>query len=69
MLRNAMYRLVMNGEHAISQLRSLGAMDPHEFAVKNVKEMGVDAKLFCLNFAPFILRISVPVINLDEDLV
>jgi len=62
-----MYRLVMNGEHSISQLPSLGAMDPHDFAVKDVKEMGVDAKLFCLNFAPFILRISVSIINLDED--
>jgi hypothetical protein len=64
-----MNRLVLEGKYPIARLPLLFEMDPLNFAVQHIKEMGVDAKLFCLNFAPFILRISVFVISLDETLV
>lgn len=64
-----MFALVLEGEYPISNMPSLYAADPIEFAKRYVKEMNVDAKEYCLSFAPFILRISVPAINLDEELV
>lgn len=63
-----MARVILN-KYPISGLCSMFDVSPEDFVFNVIKPMGEDARDFCINVAPFVMRISIHVITFNKDTV